>query len=58
MGVLVISNESIVKVVVTKSIVTFSKTEYEVEAWHGPCWKVPQVPRGVPKLANLMEEMD
>lgn len=37
---------------------TFSTTAYEVGAWQGPCWKLPQVPRGVPKLANLMEEID
>lgn len=36
----------------------FSTTAYEVGAWQVPCWKLPQVPRGVPKLANLMEEID
>ncbi|KAJ8451966.1 hypothetical protein Cgig2_007449 [Carnegiea gigantea] len=28
-----------------------------VGAWHVPCSKLPQVPSGVPKLANLIEEM-
>lgn len=35
----------------------FSKTAYEVGAWQDPCLKLPQVPRAVPKLANLMAEI-
>ena len=35
----------------------FSRTEFELIEWHSPCWNVPQVPRGVPKLANLIAEM-
>ncbi|KAK3029477.1 hypothetical protein RJ639_037498 [Escallonia herrerae] len=29
-----------------------------VEVWQVPCWKLPQFLKGVPKLTNLMEEMD
>ena len=35
-----------------------SRTVCDLVEWHSPCWKFPQVPRGVPKLANLMAEMD
>lgn len=38
--------------------ITFSKMVYEAGAWQVPCWKLPQVPKGVPKLANLIEEID
>lgn len=37
---------------------TFSKMACDVGEWQVPCWKLPQVPEGVPKLANLMEDMD
>lgn len=36
---------------------TLSKTSYEWKAWQLPCWKLPQVPSGVPKLANLIDEI-
>lgn len=36
----------------------FSTMAWELVAWHVPCWKLPQVPVGVPKLANLMLEID
>lgn len=29
----------------------------ELGAWQVPCWNLPQVPDGVPKLANLIAEM-
>lgn len=38
--------------------ITFCKTARELGAWHDPCWKFPQLPDGVPKLANLMAEME
>lgn len=34
-----------------------SKTSKEWNAWQLPCWKLPQEPSGVPKLANLMDEI-
>lgn len=34
-----------------------SKTSYEWKAWQLPCRKLPQVPSGVPKLANLIDEI-
>lgn len=41
----------------SECVITFSKTSFEVEAWQEPSVKLPQVPTGVPKLANVMEEM-
>lgn len=41
-----------------KMHVTFSIMVCEFWEWQAPCWKLPQVPEGVPKLANLMAEMD
>jgi len=36
---------------------TFWKTSYEWKAWQLPSRKLPQMPSGVPKLANLMDEI-
>ena len=36
---------------------TFCTIERALELLHWPWLKLPQVPRGVPKLANLIEEM-
>lgn len=36
---------------------TLSKTSYEWKAWQLPCRKLPQAPSGVPKLANLIDEI-
>lgn len=39
-------------------ISTCSSIVWEFGEWHVPCWKFPQVPKGVPKLANLIAEID
>ena len=36
----------------------FFTTSREFGAWQVPFWKLPQVPEGVPKLANLIVDMD
>lgn len=36
----------------------FSKTSWEFGAWQVPFWKLPQAPKGVPKLASLIADMD
>lgn len=39
-------------------ILTFSKMVCEFGAWQAPFWKLPQVPEGVPKLANSISDME
>lgn len=38
--------------------IAFSRMEWEFGASQVPLWKLPQVPEGVPKLANLIADMD
>lgn len=38
--------------------IAFSMMEREFGAWQVPIWKLPQVPEGVPKLANSIADMD
>jgi hypothetical protein len=36
---------------------TFSSIVCETGEWQVPFWKLPQVPKGVPKLANFISEI-